>query len=60
MKMQNDFKSKARASLIIELDVTYSANMFDVSTVTLYYVFKVTPPFTDTSVKKRLWQGDCH
>jgi len=30
--------------------------MLDVSTISLYHVFKATPPFTDTSVKKRLRQ----
>jgi len=33
-----------------------STNMLKVSTITLYHVLKVTMPFTDTSVKKHLWQ----
>ena len=27
---------------------------------TLYYVFKATPPFADTSVKNRLCDSRCH
>jgi len=54
MKMQNDFKSKAQTSLISSY--TYLTNMLDMSAITLHYVFKATPPYTDTSVKKRLWQ----
>jgi len=38
-----------------ELDLTGClTNVFDVSAVTLDYVFKATLPFTDTSVKKCL------
>ena len=33
--------------------------MLDVFAITLYYVFKATPPFADTSFKKRLWRF-CH
>jgi len=52
--MQNDFKSKAQASLTSS--ESYLTNMLDMSAITLNYAFKATPPFTDTSVKNRLWQ----
>jgi len=38
-----------------ELDL-FNKHANDMSAITLDYVFKVMPPFTDTSVKKLLWQ----
>jgi len=49
--MQNDFRSRAQASLI---SIQQFTNMLDVSTITLYHVFKAMPPFTDM-VKKHFF-----
>ena len=51
VKMQNRERLQVQSTSVVDFN---STNMLDVSTITLYHFFKATPPFTDTSVKKRL------
>ena len=60
--MQNQERLQVQSTSVIDFN---STNMLDVSTITLYHVFKATSPFTDTSVRNacdrltvaaKLWQ----
>jgi len=57
MKMQNTTSSPSTSIVDFELRLfnnVITVNMLAVSTITLYYVFKATPPFNDTSVKRNV------
>jgi len=45
VKMQNRERLQVQSRSVVDFN---STNMLDVSTITLYHVFKATPPFTDT------------
>jgi len=46
--MQNRERLQVQSTSVVDFN---STNMLDVSTITLYHVFKATPPFTGTVSK---------